>query len=123
MTKSSSSKAKRGPAKLPRDGVKYNIDEVSLSGEPTAPLAHVKKWTAICGVVVRDQIPISTQEWHQPKEGNKSFVSDRAKNKLWDKVISYFTLPDYLSPDDVDKVKHAALKKMAIQFQTWKKKT
>ena len=108
---------------MPRDGVKYNIDEVSLSGEPIAPLAHVKKWTAICGVVVRDQIPISTQEWHQPKEGgNKSFVSDRAKDKLWDKLLSYFTLPDWLRPRNAEKFKHAALKKMATLFRSWKVK-
>ena len=93
-----------------------------MSGDPNAPKAHTKKWVAICGVIVRDNIPISTQEWHQPKEGNKTFVSDRAKELLWAKLISYFTLPDWLTPEDVLKVKGAALKKMGRLFRAWKVK-
>ena len=93
-----------------------------MSGQPNAPQAHVKKWIAICGVIVRDNIPISTQEWHRPKEGNKTFVSDRAKELLWAKLISYFTLPDWLTPEDVLKVKGAALKKMGRLFRAWKVK-
>ena len=107
---------------MPWDDVKYNIDGIGLSVQPTAPEAHVKKWIAICGVIVRDNIPISTQEWHQPKEGNKTFVSDRAKELLWAKLISYFTLPDWLTPEDVLKVKGAALKKMGRLFRAWKVK-
>ena len=50
-------------------GVKYNIDVTSLSGEPVAPASHADKFVAQCRVIVRDQIPISIEEWHKPKEG------------------------------------------------------
>ena len=105
-----------------QEGVKFNIDVISLSGEPVAPKSHADKFTRQCGVIVRDQIPISTQEWHKPKEGRLvSFVDERAKNRLWDTLISHFTLPECLPECEVEKVKQAALRKMAIQFQTWKK--
>ena len=35
--------------------------------------------------------------------------------------MSHFTLPDYFTDADVQKVKDAALKKMAIAFNTHKK--
>src|SRR3954462_10558977 len=54
--------------------------------------------------------------------GNRSFVSDRSKEYLWAKLLSYFTLPDCATPDDVLKVKHATLKKMGKQFRAWKVK-
>ena len=71
----------------------------------------------------RDQIRISIQEWHKPKEGRLvSFVDERAKNRLWDTLISHFNLPEGLTENKWEKVKQYALKKMAIQFHTWKKK-
>ena len=104
-------------------GVKYNIDEFSLSWEPIAPESHVGKFVAQCGVIVRDQIPISIQEWHKPKEGREvSYVDERVKDHLWDTLMSHFTLPESLTKRELEKVKQAALKKMATQFQTWKKK-
>ena len=105
-----------------QEGVKFNIDVISLSGVPVGPKSHADKFVGQCGVIVRDQIPISTQEWHKPKEGRLvSFVDERAKNRLWDTLISHFTLPEGLTERKVENVKQAALKKMAIQFQTWKK--
>ena len=104
-------------------GVKYNIDAFSLSWEPIAPESHVGKFVSQCGVIVRDQIPISIQEWHKPKEGRLvSYVDERAKNQLWNTLMSHFTLPEGLTEAEREKVKQATLKKMATQFQTWKKK-
>ena len=75
-------------------GVKYNIDEISLSGESIAPKHHADEFIGQCGVVVRDQIPITIQEWHKTKEGREvSFVDEGAKNMLWDTLIAHFTLP------------------------------
>jgi len=67
---------------------------------------------------VRDNVPISIQEWNKPKVGT-SYVDSRSKDFLWDTLKSHFTLPPEC---DELKVKDWALKKMATQFQTFKKR-
>ena len=69
-----------------------------------------------CGVIVRDIIPISIQEWNKPKvvDPEVSYVEDRAN----------FSLSPELHPNSnvvEQKVKAFALKKMAQQFYNWKK--
>ena len=82
-----------------------------------------------CGVIVRDTVPITTREWNKP--GNKrdparaSFVDDRARDAMWNSLMTHFTLP-VLETDEVTqqmtrKVKHFALKKIAELFKEWKK--
>jgi hypothetical protein len=44
------------------------IKAVSALGKPTHPKANATKFVNECGVLVRDHIPISTQEWHEPKK-------------------------------------------------------
>ena len=85
-------------------------------------MTNANKFVHQCGVVVRDNVAISIQEWNKPKKlEGVSYVDDRSKNDLWDKLIAHFTLPIF--QDNAAKtiamrkaVKHFALKKMAEQF-------
>ena len=106
-----------------KDGVKYHIESTKLSGEPLTPKNVADKWTRQCGVLVKDKLPISIQEWKEPKTKRPgvTWVDDRAKKDLWESLMEHFTLPDYFTDADVQKVKDAALKKMAITFNTHKK--
>ena len=68
----------------------------------------------------------SVQEWHKPKKlEGVSYVDDRSKDDLWNRLIAHFTLPVF--EGDAAKtiamrkaVKHFALKKMAEQFNKYK---
>ena len=106
-----------------KDGVKYHIKSIKPSGEPLTPKNIANKWTHQCGVLVKDQLPISIQEWKEPKtkRPDVTWVDDRAKEKLWESPMEHFTLPNYFTDANVQKVKDTALKKMAIAFNTHKK--
>ena len=90
------------------------------TGEPLGP--NAKKFVYQCGYLVRDRLPISAREWKQKKDApHISFVSDRDKNLLWNDLLSHFTLET--ADDDLKElVKKWAMKKMATQFQNWKKR-
>ncbi|XP_044396827.1 uncharacterized protein [Triticum aestivum] len=120
---STSSRAVRGPAKKLQAGVKYNVDAIKRNGEPLEPKKNANKFIRQCGVIVRDQIPISVQECKKAAKGDPdvTFVSIRAKDLLWESLMSPFTLPDRLTDADLEKVKKSALKKMAITFNNYKK--
>ena len=103
----------------------FRIESVSSDGKPLAPPKSASKFVHQCGVVVRDNVPISLSEWNQIKnlEGNY-YVTERTKDICWKKLMAHFTLPVLDSPERTeamtDKVKHWALKKMAEQFNKWK---
>ena len=59
------SRRKRGPGKKLKEGVKYNIDSIKASGEPLSPKNIANKFVRQCGVLVKDQLPISIQEWKE----------------------------------------------------------
>lgn len=126
VTKSgvTSESGKRGAAKRLGAGEKFAILEVATDGEPIAPKENRRKFINQCGVVVRDQIPITTHQWHKPKvdDGRVTFVDERAKQVLWDTLMAHFILPADCDEATKEKVKVWALKKMAIQFQSWKKR-
>ena len=71
----------RGQAKKLKEGIKYNIDAIKTNGEPSAPKNIANKFIRHCGVLVRDQLPISIQEWKEPKtkRPDVTWVDDRAK--------------------------------------------
>ena len=101
------------------------IEVVSPEGKPLEPKTNASKFVHQCRVIVRDTIPISVQEWNKPaKVEGVSYVEERTKDVLWNKLIAHFTLP--ILDDEVktkamtDKVKHFALKKMAEQFNKYK---
>jgi hypothetical protein len=56
--------------------VRYRIEVVSVDGEPTAPDDVAKKIVKQCGVLVRDYIPITVQEWNWPSSGGVPYFGD-----------------------------------------------
>jgi hypothetical protein len=51
-------------------GIKYNIEAIKSNGKPLEPKKNANKFTRQCGVIVRDQILISVQEWKKPAKGD-----------------------------------------------------
>src|SRR5664279_1671686 len=127
---SSTKKSKRGPAKEMASREHLIIESVFHTGKPAHPKKTATKFRNQCGVIVRDLIPISVQEWNQPaKEEDRpgvTFVSDRAKETLFDKLMAHFTLPECDNEEQakemLEKVKHWSLKKMAEAFNAYKKR-
>jgi hypothetical protein len=86
-------------------------------------------------VIIRDTIPITIQEWNEPKKARvgASFVEKRSKRDLWKQLMENFILPPEYSKFDDDgneilggrerrrTVKEFALKKMAEAFWNYKK--
>ena len=116
-----------------KEGVKYNIEAFKPNGEPLAPKKIADKFVRQCGVLVKDQLPISLQEWREPTKDKRqkgkedaaprpdvTFVDENQKNLLWDTLMEHFTLPDHFTEVDVQKVKDAALRKMAVAFKNHK---
>ena len=120
---STGSRTVRGPAKKLKEGVKYNIDAIKSNGEQSAPKKNADKFTRQCRVLVKDQIPISMQEWKKAAKEHPdlTFVEQRGKDWLWESLMSHFMLPGHFTPADVEKVKNAALRKMAIAFNNHNK--
>ena len=106
------------------DGAKLSIVEVGDDGKPLKPENTCRKYVAQCGAIVRDIIPITLAEWNEPKKANvgASYVDDRLKQTLWDSILSDFSLPEGLPEKKLQKVREWTLKKMATQFNSWKKK-
>ena len=127
---SSTKKSKRGPAKEMAPGEHLIIEVVYPNGEPAAPNHVATKFKNQCGVIVRDLIAISVQEWHKPRNEEDrpgvTFVSDRAKDNIFNKLMQHFTLPRYDTEEQanemLEKVKHWSLKKMAEAFNGYKKR-
>ena len=124
-SKSSGKRTKRGPNKKLKEGVKYNIEAFKPNGEPLAPKKIADKFVRQCGVLVKDQLPISLQEWRKPANPRPdvTFVDENQKNLLWDTLMEHFTLPDNFTEADVRKVKDAAFRKMAVAFKNHKRMT
>jgi hypothetical protein len=72
---------------------RFTIKEITADGKPTAPKRTADRFISQCGVVVRDSIPISIQEWNKPKPDGVSYVDDRSKDELWNTLMKNFTLP------------------------------
>ena len=96
------------------------IDRVSDSGEPVEPLEYHRKLINQCGVIVRDLVPITLEEWHKPKDDNKptTYVDVRIKDLCWDTLLTKVNLPPGLPLPLKEKVKQWTLMKMAEQFRT-----
>ena len=71
---------------------------------------------------MKDQLPIKLQEWREPAKPHPgvTFVNDRQKLLLWETLMEHFTLPDHFTDADVEKVKDAALRQMAVAFKNHK---
>jgi hypothetical protein len=76
------------------DNVRLTNELVSLLGKPLLPTATANVFVSQCGIVVRDKIPITVQEWNKPaKEDVVNFVHNRSKEVLWESLMSHFIQP------------------------------
>ena len=116
---------------------RFTIDEIDDNGKPIASKKHATMFVNQCGVIVRDNLPITIQEWIKPKKAGEDFTSyvhDDAKDDLWQKLISHFILPREYEEFEADgvtpipgglqnrkKVKEWTLMKMAELFRNYKK--
>src|ERR1041384_6772971 len=101
------------------------ITGIRSDGEPIEPSRTKDAFASQCGVLVRDFIPISIQQWNKPKSEDPevSFVTDRQKGELWNTLKANFILPieeDQEKPIIEPLIKTHALKKMAELFRRWK---
>ena len=62
---------------------------------PIEPIRTKEAFASQCGVLVRDKIPISIQQWLKPakEDPEVSYVSDMQKEDLWTALKAKFTLP------------------------------
>jgi hypothetical protein len=111
------------------------IDVIDDEGKPVEPKEHLKKFVNQCGVVVRDNILITLQEWNEPKKAHfgYTFVDKRSKKHAWRKLMENFILPHEYNKKYADgnenpggherrrKVKRFALMKMGEALWTFKK--
>jgi hypothetical protein len=107
-----------------RQDERFTIEEVGRDGQPIAPKRSRDTFIHQCGVIVRDSVPISIQEWNKKKDPEVSYVQDRQKDDLWTSLMKNFSLPPEADPNNPvteRKVKAFALKKMAELFRNWKK--
>ena len=117
-----------------KQGETYTIEVVSATGKPLEPQKHSTKFINQCGAVVRDNVPITVQEWNEPKKARLgfSFVDKRTKKDCWRKLMEHFVLPpEYNKVDEFGNeipggrerrrlVKQFALHKMADAFRKFK---
>ena len=104
---------------------KFEIIEIAPDGEPIEPIRTRKAFSSQCGVLVREKIPISIQQWYKPKDDPEvSDVNDMQKEDLWTQLKGNFTLPPEEDPEKPAKeqlIKSCALKKMATLMRRWRK--
>ena len=101
------------------------IELVGPDGKPLLPEKNATKFVHQCGVVVRDNIPISIPLWYKPaKTEGVTYVTAGSKDDLWNKLIAHFTLPVLDTRENTDKLakkgKQFSLKKMVEQFNKYK---
>ena len=103
---------------------KFEIIEIAPDGEPIEPIRTRKAFSSKCGVLVRDKIPMSIQQWYKPKDDPEvSYVNDMQKEDLWTQLKANFTLPPEEDPEKLVKeqlIKSHALMKMAGLFRRGK---
>ncbi len=109
-----------------RSDERFEITSIVRDGQPIEPLRTKSAFVAQCGVLVRDKIPISIQQWFKPatEDPEVSYVNDMQKNDVWTELKSNFTLPPEDDPEKPVKeqlIKSFALKKMAGLMRRWRK--
>ena len=94
-----------------RSNERFEITAIARDGQPIEPIRTKEAFSAQCGVLVRDMIPISIHQWYKPKNEDPavSYVNDMQKNDLWTELKSNFTLPPEDDPEKAD------------LFRNWKK--
>lgn len=109
-----------------RQDERFTITEIARDGQPIKPLRTKEAFSAQCGVLVRDMIPINIELCNEPKKEELlqvSFVEDRQKEDLWKALKVNFSLPEEEDPENLviaPLIKSYALKKMEDLFRRWK---
>ena len=108
-----------------RQDERFTITAIARDGQLIEPIQTKEAFSAQCGVLVRDKIPISIHQWFKSKKEDLgvSYVNDMQKDDLWTALKANFTLPpeeDLEKPAIEPLVKAHALKKMADLFRRWK---
>ena len=108
-----------------RSDERFEITAIAPDGQPIEPIRTKNAFVAQCGVLVRDKISISIQQWLKPatEDPEVSYVNDMRKNDLWTELKSNFTLPPEDNPENPVKeqlIKSFALKRMAELFRRWR---
>ena len=111
---------------------RFKIEVIGEDGEPLFPKESRQRFISQVGVVVRDNIDIRIREWHKQKDETISFVDNKTKQMLWDRLMVNFTLPEEDAEEQPEedpeenaiekKVQEWTFKKMADQFKNWKKR-
>ena len=67
-----------------RPDERFTIIEIAHDGQPIKPLRSKEAFSAQCGVLIRDMIPISIELWNEPKKDELQvfLVKDRQKEDL-----------------------------------------
>ena len=104
---------------------RFMIEEIAADDKPTAPKWTANRFIRQCGVVVRDNIPISIQEWNKPKaDDGVSYVDDRSKDELCNTLMTNFSLPPEVDPNSnvvERKVKVGVLRRWPNNSRTGRK--
>ena len=83
----------------------YTFELVLPTGEPKLPKKAALVFRHQCGVLVRDNIPISVWDWLKRKGANEGdYVAERYKEGLWNELMAHFTLPEQEDPADMEKL-------------------
>ena len=113
---------RRVPKKKLCPDERFETTAIAPDSEPIEPIRTKNAFSAQCGLLVRDKIPISIQQWLKStiEDPEVSYVTDMQKNDLWTELKSNFTLPPEEDPEKPPVieplVKEAALKKMGELF-------
>ena len=97
---------------------RFVTDEVGVDGQPLGPKEATTKFVNYCGYLVRDHVPISLWTWRPSCTNDPHAVPHSQKAMLWDSMKQKFNIPE----EHQTKVEDWALKKMAEQVRTQKKK-
>ena len=91
------------------------VSEVTQVGEPSMPPKYCGQFKTACGVVARDNVPITYRTWTGP-QGDVTVVPDSLKATLWTKILDVFQFP----PGTEELVRKRALTIMGTCWKNWK---
>jgi hypothetical protein len=67
----------------------YTFEVILPTGKPKLPKKVANIFKKQCGVLVRDHVPISIQEWNKHKgAGDSEYVTERYKESLWNDLMA-----------------------------------
>ncbi|KAJ1275127.1 hypothetical protein BS78_05G112900 [Paspalum vaginatum] len=110
--------SRRGSTSMKNFDGRFIIEEVREDGQSLSPATAATKFVNYCGYLVRNHVPISFRTWRPTCVNDPHVVPKAQKAMLWDTVKLKFNILEELQ----EKVEDWDLKKMAILFQTQKKK-